>query len=174
MTTQLKIIETTKSSKIINVIAWILFIFGFILSFIIDSKTSYRSYIVGTPLIIGLITIYRQKIGSETEQTGLITFSDEFITLKKNNNTIQIQYIDVKFIEVKIVGYYMEVKRNWNVLSKEIFPYDKGIDNKIKILFKDSSEMNSTFLLRNKKEELQLIEILKKYTIENHIMFKIN
>ncbi len=171
---KLKIIESSKSSKIITVIAWIFLILGGTLSFILDSKTNYRSYIIGTPLLLGIITLYSYKIGSPTEQTGMISFNDDFITITRNNNVNNILYIDIELIELKIVGYYMEVKRNWNVLSKEIFPYDEGIDNELIIILKDKNQFKSNFLLSNKKQEVQLIEVLKKYALENHINFKMN
>ena len=85
---KLKIIESSKSSKIITVIAWILLILGGTLSFILDTKTNYRSYIIGTPLLLGIITLYSHKIGSPTEQTGMISFSQS-LTYKLHSYSIQ-------------------------------------------------------------------------------------
>ena len=168
----LKIIKESKSSKFISLIALLCILFSITLS-LLEIKFNYSKYVIMSMFLIGFLILVRLKISTPVNQIGYFNINFKEIDIIKNKiqttNSIQ----EIKKIDLNLKGKELELKKNWNILSKEIFPFEEGYNNTIKITLNNDNTLESNFYLNSIKTEKKLIRILTnvslKYNIELNI-----
>lgn len=170
---KLKIFKKNKTAYLIILLAITFLIFSILLGNLLSDKTPHKNIYVGISLAITVLLFLRIKIGLPIEQSGYISIENDKIIIFRSKNITQIDLNEIKQIEIKITGTYMELKKNWNITSKEIFPYDQGIDNEITIISKNNNYISENFYLSSMKNQEDLEKLLSKITNLNNINLKV-
>lgn len=155
-----KIVKLKKSTTALIVIGSTLTFLGVLLAFTLDDDIKHRPYHIGIPLIIGMTTLLALKIISPTEVIGQFSINPDSIEIQRTDFSLKLNYTDIENIRLIIIGYEMELNRNWWILSREFFPFNHGHSNKVIITNKDKTKTNSRFFLKSKPDENRLIETL--------------
>jgi hypothetical protein len=165
--------EPKRSTKQLTVLGWTILLTGIVLSFALDMETNGRSFIIGVPLIGGLLILLSLKVVYPLTNQGFIEFSDSRVRILNDQEERIIDLNDVTEIELRIGGGYMTMNKSWWPLSREFFPYEHGHDNEIYLKKTDGNKIKSRLYLTGERHEGKVKKMLSELTDKLNIELKI-
>lgn len=155
-----KLIEYRKSLVLLRNIAVVTLVSSIILFLILNIYFEHKSVILGVTFIIGFLVLLALRIYFPTDEIGKICFRDEQIEATIHDNLTLIPYEEIKNITLIFYGHEMQLKRNWSIFSKDLFPYELGHNNQLIITLNSSFKKKYRIFLFHNRETEWLLERL--------------
>lgn len=152
----LKIKQPKKSTLILFFTGLFFMLLGLCFSILeVENK-----YLIGAPLILGILISLYVKVTYPLKEVGKLIITRESIEIQKNNTSI-VNFNDVQLLQLKINGYELELKKDWTFFSRDLFPYEPGHNNTIKVTTIGNQIHKTKFFISGKNTEKILVNQFK-------------
>ena len=149
-------------------------IVGISFSFILDTDSQFRWLLVGAPMIVGFLSTLILSVTAKLTDIGNLRFTSTYLHQKQDDLEQKILWTNIENIEVIIDGTSGDLRRSYIPFANgSLLPIELGHCNYIYIIEKSGKKINLQFYLKNRNQEKQLLDWIKKTCKNLNINLKI-